>query len=381
MTEYLNDPNAAGTVRHPRTILALGDHLLDFEQVRISHTGTYQAGMFSATVRSAPGRAVGQWGWWLEQDVIVLDVYAGFPGDSANYSRADLTPMFVSRVDQIHLQAASNTITLEGRDLTAILIDQKTSGEFQNKTASDVAKQFADDAGLTANVQPTTTKIGRYYDKDHLQLVREETKWALLTYLARQEEVQCFVLGRTLYFGKFENFSKKPYLIQFDQANEYNASHASNAKRLEFEHDLTLSRDVIVTVRSHNIKTNKWYSVVAKASSGKAQAARSLTPILPKTAADPQNYTYTIPNLSPKQAQGKAMQLAQEISRHELRMTADLIGDDVLYPWVTIEVQGTNTVFDTTYYPSEVTRSMTPTEFSLTVRAKNHQTETQVSLS
>lgn len=381
MTDYVNGNLFTDQVRHPRAMLMLGDQRLDFESVTISHSGTYQAGTFSAVIRSAPGGDVAQWGWWLQQDVVILDLYAGFPADPANYSASDLTPLCVARIDQIRLNAATNTLNLEGRDLSAILIDKVTSGHFQNLTASQVARQFADGAGLASNIQATSTKIGVYYEQDQVHMMHDETQWALLTYLARKEGVQCFVLGRTLYFGQYKNAAQKNYLIQFYPATNEQAFPSCNAKKLEFEHDLTLARDVTVTVRSWNHKNKLGFTAVAKSSSGKSQASRSLTPILPKSAADAQNYAYTIPGLTPQKAKEKALELSKEIAKHEMRFTADLPGDDVLYPWVMVDVQGTNTLFDATYYPSQVTRTITPTEFSMNVRAKNHQTETQVSLS
>lgn len=376
---YLNAPYIG--VRHPRTLLALGDLLLDFESITIGHSGTFQAGTFEATIRSVPGSDVGQWGWWLAQDVVILDIYFGFPADPERYGVQDLTRMAVCRVDNIKLNAAHNALVISGRDLSAILIDKKTSGQFQNQVSSDIAAQFASDAGLTANIQPTTTRIGTYYAQDHVQMLHEDTQWAFLVYLARKEGYQLFVLGRTLYFGNFGNTGGKDYLIEFDKANSERAYHACNAERLEFEHDLTLSRDVIVTVRSWNAKNKKGFTALAKSSSGKAMAARNLTPILPKSSADAQNYVYSIPGLSQHQAEERALQIAKEISQHEMRMTAEMPADDLLYPWVNIVVQGTDTLFDATYYPSEVTRSLSPTSASMHVKAKNHQTGTQVALS
>ncbi len=380
MTSYINTPPDESQVRQPRALLALGDILLDFEKVNISHSGTNEAGQFDAVIRSAPGNNVGQWNWWFSQSVIVLDVYFGLPKDPANYGPTDLTRLFTGRVDNIRLDVATNTITIAGRDLSAILIDKITSGQFQNQTSSQVAQHFAKDAGLDTNIQATTTKIGSFYTADHVQLMHGETQWAMLVYLARKEGVQCFVLGRTLYFGQFQNLRGKSYIIQFDPANDERPYPTSNAGKLDFEHDLTLSRDVIVTVKSWNAKNKKGFSSVAKASSGKAQAARSLTPILPKSAADAQNYVYTIPGLTPEQAKEKAFQIAKEISSHEIRMSAELPCDDLLYPWVNVDVTGTGTVFDATYYPSEVKRSLSPTESTMTMRAKNHQTGTEVAL-
>lgn len=380
MTGYVNIPPTSGQVRQPRVLLALGDQLLDFERLTVTHSGTHQAGTLSGTIRSVPGSDIGQWGWWFSQGVIVLDVFAGFPANPRHFTTTDLTRLCTIRIDQVSLEVGSNTLSIEGRDLSAILIDKKTDGQFQNQTSSQVAQQFAQDAGLDYKIQPTMTKIGTYYDQDYVHMQREQTQWALLVYLARKEGFDCFVLGRTLYFGKYANTQQRSYLIQLNLENAERHYHESNAVRLVLTHDLTLSRDVIVTVRSFNTKTGKAYSALAKATGGKVLAARNLTPILPKTAADPQNYVFVIPNLAPIEAQKKALQLAQEIVQHELHLSADLPGDDVLYPWVPIELQGTGTLFDTTFYPSEVSRTLTPNDFTMSVRAKNHPTGTEVAL-
>lgn len=377
---FINTPPASSQVRQPRALLALGDVLIDFESVTITHSGTFQAGSFQAIVRSAPGGNVGEWNWWLDQSVVTLDLYAGFPADPSNYGTADLTRMFTVRIDQIDLDVATNKLTLQGRDLTAILIDTKTSGQFQNQTSSQVAQSFATQAGLTANIQPTTAKIGTYYAQDHVRVMREQTQWALLTYLARKEGVQCFVLGRTLYFGQFANLKNQQYLITFNPATADQPYPTSSALKLEFIHDLTLARDIIVTVRSWNLKNKKGFTVTAKTTSGASLAAKNLTPVLPASSAAAQAYAYTIPNLTPIAAQQKAQELLQEISKHELRMNAALPGDDLLYPWVQVQVQGTQTIFDTTFYPSDVTRTITPSSFVMSLRAKNHPTGTQVQI-
>ncbi len=380
MNDYVNTPPAIGITRQPRGLLMAGDNILDFEKITLVHSGTHEAGTMEAVVASSPGGNPGQWNWWLSQDVIVLDVYAGFPVDPRKYSSQDLTPLAKIRVDQIDLDVAENRMVIQGRDLSAIFIDNKTDGQFQNQTSSQVAQKFADGAGLKSKIQATTTKIGTYYSQDYVHVERDQTQWALLVYLAQKEGFDIYVLGDTLYFGKFANANQSSYLIQFDSANSDRPYHQSNAKSLKFEHNLTLSRDVIVTVRSHNMKTGKSFSVVAKASHGKAQAARSLTPITPTSAADAQNYVYVFHNLAPNDARQKALQLAKEISKHELVIAAELPGDDVLYPWVPIEISGTGTPFDTTFYASRIERTISPADFSISVSAKNHQTGTEVAL-
>ncbi|MDE1999651.1 MAG: hypothetical protein KGI52_12065 [Burkholderiales bacterium] len=368
------------TARQPRALLQLGDIDIPFERMTLTHSGTYQAGTFDAELRSMPGNDVGQWNWWLQQSLVVLDVYAGFPVDVSNYDSRQLTRLFTVRADSITLDPARNSLHVQGRDMTALLIDTTTSAQFQNLTSSQVAQQFATQSGLEAQIQPTTQKIGTYYEADHVHTIHTQSQWAVLTYLARKEGVQCFVLGRTLYFGQFQNQAQQPYTVTFSPPTADTAYPTSNAMSLSFERDLTLARDVTVTVRSWNARNKRGFTVQAKTSGSQSMASRSLSTTLPKSAAAPQAYAYTIPGLSLQEAQIRAQQLLKEISQHELRLNASLPGDDTLFPWVPLQVSGTGTLFDTTYYVAEVTRHIAPTAFDMRVRAKNHPTETQVQL-
>lgn len=380
MTTYLNTIPTAGQVRRPRAILMMGNVPIDFDRITITHSGTHQAGTFAATVRTLPGKDVGQWGWWFSTALITLDVFAGFPADPLNFTTSDLTQIGTYRIDSVKLDTAKNTITLQGRDMSALLLDAKASANYQNQTSSQVATNFATAAGLTPNVTATTTKIGTFFATDSVHLKHEQTQWALLAYLARKEGFGLHVVGRTLYFGNFTDLQNSSYLIQFAPGTPQSPAHASNAVKLEFEHDLTLARDVIVTVRSTNLQSGKSFSVQAKAARSALKAATSLTPVTPGPTGDVQNYVYTIPHLTPQAAKAKALELAKTISDHELRMEAELPGDAVLYPWVPVQVVGTGTDFDQTYNISHISREIEPRRFSMTIRAKNHPTETQVSL-
>ncbi len=380
MTGYVNNVTATGNVRRPRTILMMGDIQLDFERITIHHSGTHQAGIFTAKLPSRAGPAPGQWGWWTALDVVQLDVFTGFPADPENFTTSDLTQLGTFQVDSLQLDVGKNAVMVQGRDLSSLLIDQKTSENFSNMTSSEVAQQFCDTTGLTAQITDTTTKIGTYFSTDYVQIRHNQTLWAILTYLARKEGFDLYVVGRTLYFGNFMNQQGQAYLIQVDPGTPDRPFNSSNAVQLELEHDLTLARDVMVTVKSTNLQSGQTFYAKAKAYSSKIQAVQSLTPILPGPAGDVQNYVYTIPHLTPQQAQQKALELATQISQHEYRIKADLPGDAALYPWVPIEIQGSGTPFDQQFWASDIERDITPTSFRMKVRAKNHPTGTEVAL-
>ena len=100
----------------------------------------------------------------------------------------------------------NRTVEIDGRDLTARLLDARTQETFSNQTASQIAETLAARHGLTPNVTATQTLAGRYYAADHDRLTlgqfsRATTEWDLLTFLAAREGFEAYVSGQTLTFA------------------------------------------------------------------------------------------------------------------------------------------------------------------------------------
>ncbi|MGN6085783.1 hypothetical protein [Trinickia sp.] len=360
----LNTLPTAGTLAAPRSILMVGSKVIDWSDWFAGHNGVYEAGTLRVEI---PAKFV-DWAWWTQQTEILIDVYVGFPKDPRNYSASDLTLLQTYRVDSIRLNAMTQGITLSGRDLTGLLTDRKVDLKFQNQTASQVATYLAGLVGLTANVQATKDLVGHFFTLDHVSLHRQQSIWTILTYLAQHEGLQCFVLGRTLYFGAFNSaLSSNPYLIQYEPPSSDRSYPRSNAIELEFEHDLTLANDVSVRVRSYHGMKNAVYTSIATASKTAKRIERNAT-----LAQSTQQYDYTFAGLTQAQCDAKAQQLLEQISKHEFKMEARLPGDAIIYPWTPIEVRGTGTPYDTTYQAARVMRrcSVEPSRFETTVHGK-----------
>lgn len=105
--------------------------------------------------------------------------------------------------------------------------------------------------------------------------------------------------------------------------------------------------------------------------------AKGITPGTAKAPA--QVYSYIIANLSQQDAQQRAMKIYNDIIRHELKMTAQLPGDNILMPNVMVQVSGTETQFDSMYYVESVARRMSfDSGYTMSVRGKNHSLDTSV---
>lgn len=372
----INTLPAAGDARYPRSILMIGDKSIDWTSWRIEHNGIHEAGTIDIDVPAQHG----DWPWWTQQTEIVVDVHAGLVKDPQKYGLTDLTMLMTARIDELRLNPKTRAINLRGRDLTSLLTDNKSDAKYPNLTASAIATLLAQKAGLTPNVQATTEPVGSFYNADHVRMQCQQTPWTLLTYLAQHEGVQCFVLGRTLYFGKFSAaLSNEPYLIQYSPPTVDAPYGASNAEELDFTHDLTLAGDVTVRVRSFHGYKNAAYSATAPDKS----TARTLKHIQrgAQLAQAVQHYDYTFPGLTQEQCQKKADELLKSISKHELKVHATLPGDTLVYPWTPLTVRGTGTPFDTTYELARIQRTFDTRGFQMKVDGRTVPAQQTVTLS
>ena len=147
-----------------------------------------------------------------------------------------------------------------------------------------------------------------------------------------------------------------------------------NGTSIKFRRNLTLAKDVIVKVRSWNVKQKQGFTKTAQATHNKNTVlAGAAQPI-----GEAQVYQYTFPNLTPEQALQRAQSLLQQISQHELRATVDMPGDNLVTTENIVQIAGTGSQFDTVYYPSSILRRWSLEEgYRMTLDVKNHATDSQ----
>ena len=286
----------------------------------------------------------------------------------ADTDPAFLTDPFISRL----VSGLSNY--LSGRDYTSLLIDAKTFDRWTNQTASQIATTLAKRHGLTPKVTATTGAVGKIYEIDKIHDRHGSTEWELLTWLASIYDFVVYVQGMTLYFGpKPDPKTATPYALQWKNPDALTATtFEGNVLSMSFSRTLTVGKGVVVQVHSFNHKQKAGFSVTYP--TGKAKG------ITPGTAKAPaQVYSYVIANLTQQDAQARAMKIYNDIIRHELKMSAELPGDNILTPNTMVSVSGTQTPFDTMYYVESVSRRMSfDSGYTMSVRGKNHSLDTTV---
>ena len=244
--------------------------------------------------------------------------------------------------DRVDIDPIQRVLRLEGRDLTARLIEARTQESFVNRTASEIVEILAVRRELTAKAAATKTPVGRYYQNEHDRVIlsqfsRAMTEWDLLTWLARQEGFDVYVRGTALHFGPAPAAGAPRAITQGD------------ALSLRLERALTLARDIEVVVKSWNSRQQHAFTQTARAAGGRHGGAKT---------GSPQRQVLVRPNLTQEQALQLAQTTLAALTRHRMVLHLSMPGDLTLAPRDALRLTGTGTAFDQVYYVDEITRRL-----------------------
>jgi hypothetical protein len=369
----LNTIPAAPAGRQPRGIVRLnGSAIPGWVSWTVTSNTYYEADTFHVTFAASALPAATNAAWFSKQGEMFVEIFAGFPANVQSFSVADLQSQIYGRVDDVEFDPVEGMLTLTGRDLTAVFIDARMTGQWQNQKSSDIATLLAKSHRLTPVVTATKTNVGTFYKHDQVRLQADQSEWDLLALLAREEGFVCYVAGQELHFEPDTRETTEPYGIHWEAPSAANASPNANVQELSFSRSLTVAKGVVVTVRSPSLKT-KTAVVQSYPSHPKGIQAGKSSPF-----GAVQNYYFTL-------AAGKtsddvlryAVAKYGEIIAHEMKLRARLPADNVLTTKNVLRVEGTGTAFDQIYFPNVITREMSSdTGYTMTIEAKNHNPDT-----
>lgn len=373
---YENKISKTSESQRPRAIVTINGIQAEFIQIYINSNTYYLADTFSIELPINGQKKELSLDYFSSQPAMMAEIFIGYPDNISKFNTTDLESMLMGQVDSVEVKYRENKIMLTGRDLTAKFIDNKTTQKYPNLTASEIVTMLAQKEGLQADVTPTTTPSGIYYANNKSTLTSELPEWDLITFLAQSEQFYAYVKDTTLHFHPKPPETKKPYLLQYSApiTNSDNAFIELNGMDFSTIRNLTVARDVEVTVRSWNSSSKKAFVVSVRSSlNKKIPLSKAAAPI-----GDKQKYSYTFPGLTREQALQKAQQLARQLSQHERVIEASLTGDNILNKLSVIKLTGTNTDFDQIYYPSTINRTFNLQGYKMDISAKNHSPNSEV---
>jgi len=362
-------------VRFPRGVVkANGVPVVGWKSVEVNNNGYFQADTFRVAFAIAGLPSGYGLDYWSSTVPIQIEVMVGLLGaGDGQVTPSDLTSLILGNVDQVDVDLARGTIEASGRDRTADFIDAKTSNYYPTQTSSEIAALLAANHGLQTQITDTTTQVGDYYKTDSKVKttgdgVRETTEWNLLTYLAQFEGFDVFVQGNTLHFEPTASDSAQPYNVTVQQGQ---AGLLINAEDLHLSRNLTLAKDVIVTVISFNQKKGAVFKSTAKAQKADRSQAQG---------GQGQAYLFRFPNMDQQQVTAKAQQLVRQITLQERLINFTSPADLALTARARISLSGTGSGWDQSYFVDEIERKLSfdPPAFSMSVRGKNHSPQSTV---
>jgi len=344
------------TWRAPRLrVIANGMILAGAIEADVVRNNHYGADRFNAMIALDADPWLGASFWASESDILV-DVQ--FSLDAG----ASFTSLVQGAADSIIIDPVQGTLHLEGRDLTAALIETRTQETFANRTSSEIATLLAGRHNLTPIVTATTTPVGRYYESEHDRITLDQfshstTEWDLLIFLARQESFDVFIQGQSLYFQPTAQMGDIAIVLRPEDVTD-----------IRLERSLTLARDIEVDVKSWNSHQNSAFVQRARAA-GKSGKSGS---------GPPQRYVFVRPNLTPDAALKFAQQKLAELTRHERTIELTMCGELALTPRSVILLEGTGTDFDQAYYVDVIERRIRGSRgLAQHIRAKNTSPRTE----
>lgn len=335
----------------------------------VTSGNNYQADQFSVQFALHPDSDFSA-NWWSSQPRVRLTLQAGFANPAGIV--ANWTTLLVGDCDTIDIEMGTNMVRARGRDLSALFIDSKVKQTYQNQTSSQIATTLANAAGLTPNIEPTTTLVGTYYRTDHTmtalnQFNEIKTEWDMLVYLAGQEGFDLWVEGTTLNFQpspKTQNIINIPYrqgdIPQFGGSS------------LTLHRAMTLARDVEVHVRSWDSRHKNGFTVRLRGSiQTNAGAVVKLGP--------PQIYVFVKPDLTRAQAERFAEEKLNKISGYQRTIDIKMPGDLTTNIRDKVMLTGTETKFDRRYHIDSLTRQISlKSGFIQTLILKNYSPKPEV---
>jgi len=319
---------------------------------RLSANGIPISGFISAEITTVAHSAADRFqaslalstaelGWFCSQTSITVSIEVGVDGTWSN--------LILGEVDSLRSIPAEGLVHLDGRDLTASLIETQTQETFSNHTASEIAILLASRHGLASQVRPTSTLVGRYYEANHDRLMLDQfaravTEWDLLTRLAQQEGYDVWVSGRTL------NFQPQPTFASAD----FNLI-PGECISLEMKRSLALAGDVDVIVKSWDSRRHQSFSQSATADRG---------------SGNPLQYIIVRPNLTVDQASQAAEMILADITAHEWVVDVVIPGETDMSARSILQIDRTGTAFDRRYRVARIVRSIGSDGFVQYVRAR-----------
>lgn len=267
-------------------------------------------------------------------------------------STAGAGQLIQGQIDDVDFDFLGTNISVSGRDQSAALHATKSSASWLNLPGSQIVQQLAGQAGLGVAADPSPLPAGKQVNIDYARISDGISIAAVIEKLAQFDGARWWVQNGILNYRMLNN-PIGIYTLNYVPPTPGNPMVA-DFLRLNIKVNIPASQSIQVQVKS-------WHPRQQQVFLGNATAGGRVAGVVP--------YVFHIPNLMQDHAQQYAQSKANEVARHGLTLTADVVGDPTIDVAMGLLLTGTG-YFDSMYQIDTVHHEFGMRGYTMVITAK-----------
>ena len=244
-------------------------------------------------------------------------------------TRGQTATLITGEVDEVDFDFIRREINFFGRDKSAKLHDNKTSEKWLNKMPSDIVQDLIGRIGLSGNVTSSSLMAGKQLQQDYVKLSDNVSFAYVIHKLAELD-------GARWWVDQNGNFNYVPYGtpqgVYSITINQDTQPISADCIELHVRRNIQAGKSIAVTVKSWHPKKKQIFQYQSNVEGN----------------GGPVNYNYHVPNFLQDHVTKYAQSHATEKARHELTVTATVVGDPTVQAGMGLQLNGT-AYFDQTF--------------------------------
>jgi hypothetical protein len=259
--------------------------------------------------------------------------------------------LVMGEIDDTNFQYATGLITAAGRCNSIKLHNKKINQKFVDQPTTAVVAQVAALCGLgVAITGGSGLMAGKEINQEHAKIADGETALSIIDKCAEADNARWWV----------DPFSVLHYDINPQGAGGYSVNYNPGPPEVADFFELSIKRNVQAG-KQIKVTIESWHTKDKKANTGTGTAGGNGGPV---------EYQFNIPGLKQGEPQQRAQNKANEINRHELTATANVVGDPTITVAAGLQVNGTG-AFDQAYIIDAIHHTFGMNGYRMTITARN----------
>lgn len=244
-------------------------------------------------------------------------------------TRGQNTTLFSGSIDEVSFDYIGRTMRVKGRDKSSGLHGNKSSEKWVNKSTTDIIRELIGRIGLVGKFDDMQNMAGKILEQDFVKLSDNVSYAYVIHKLAERDGARWWVDAQGVFHYAPIGSTRGTYSIYVDQNSR---PIRSDCLHLRVAHNKEAAKTVNVDLKAWHPKDKKVYRHTA---------------VIPGFGGT-KRYSYHIPTLKQDQVEAHAKAQANEKARHELKVSATVVGDPSVAAGMGLSLKGAD-YYDQTF--------------------------------